>query len=153
MPLNFSAGFLPLMAHPGEQHATMVTVPLSHLIERQIRLEPAEALAIAQVLASAPGVPAIENVEIDSDNNARVGKRMLQSPENGPNRPEKRRSRPPFGWDWAALADGRLPREQWQSRGHFGQRCARCLDISHDRANIGGWMSLLPPRRRPRAAN
>jgi hypothetical protein len=57
----------------------MVTVPLSHLIERQIRLEPAEALAIAQVLASAPGVPAIENVEIDSDGNARC-----RSPEGEP---------------------------------------------------------------------
>ena len=49
----------------------MVTVPLSQLIERQIRIEPAEAIAIAQLLASAPGVPAIENIEIDSDGDAR----------------------------------------------------------------------------------
>ena len=71
MAADFSAGFLRLLVHSGETHATMVTVPLSQLIERQIRIEPAEAIAIAQLLASAPGVPAIENIEIDSDGDAR----------------------------------------------------------------------------------
>jgi hypothetical protein len=49
----------------------MITVALSHLLARGVRLDVAEALAVAQTLASGPGVPSVDNVEIGSDGSAR----------------------------------------------------------------------------------
>lgn len=45
----------------------MITVALSHLLDRGVRLNVGEALAVAQLAAIAPGRPAVDNVEISSD--------------------------------------------------------------------------------------
>jgi hypothetical protein len=45
----------------------MLSVSLSHLLERGVRLKSGEAVAIAQLLIDAPGVPAMDNVEVRSD--------------------------------------------------------------------------------------
>ena len=47
--------------------ARMLNVSLSHLLEHGVRLESGEAVAIAQLLIDAPGVPAIDNVELRTD--------------------------------------------------------------------------------------
>jgi hypothetical protein len=50
----------------------MFTVTLSLLLKKGLRLEPHEAVAIAQALADGPhGVPAIDNVEVSSDGGVR----------------------------------------------------------------------------------
>jgi hypothetical protein len=49
----------------------MIAVSLSHLLDRGVRLDIAEAVALAQTLAAAPGSPAISNVEIASDGTVR----------------------------------------------------------------------------------
>ena len=48
----------------------MLSVSLSHLLDRGVRLECGEAVAIAQLLLETPGVPAIDNVELRSDGSA-----------------------------------------------------------------------------------
>src|SRR4051812_46559653 len=48
----------------------MIRVALTQLLERDVRLEVAEVLAIAQSLATAPGVPVLGNVEIGTDGSA-----------------------------------------------------------------------------------
>ena len=45
----------------------MLNVSLSRLLEHGVRLESGEAVAIAQLLIDAPGVPAIDNVELRTD--------------------------------------------------------------------------------------
>jgi len=49
----------------------MITIPLRQLLDRGVALEPAEAVAIVQTLASLPGEPSLDNVEVDSDGGAR----------------------------------------------------------------------------------
>lgn len=49
----------------------MITIPLSQLLDRGVRLEAAEAIAIVQTLTSSAGIPEIDNVEVDSDGVAR----------------------------------------------------------------------------------
>jgi Tol biopolymer transport system component len=49
----------------------MITIPLRQLLDRGVTLEPAEAVAIVQTLASLPGEPSLDNVEVDSDGGAR----------------------------------------------------------------------------------
>src|SRR4051812_5608665 len=48
----------------------MIRVALTQLLERDVRLEAAEAVAIAQSLATAPGEPVLANVEIGTDGSA-----------------------------------------------------------------------------------
>src|SRR5512141_437557 len=45
----------------------MITVALSHLLDRGVRLTIGEALAVVQLAILAPGRAAIDNVEISSD--------------------------------------------------------------------------------------
>jgi hypothetical protein len=49
----------------------VIAIPLAQLLERGVRLEPAEAVAIVQALAEAPGEPRADNVEIDSGGGVR----------------------------------------------------------------------------------
>lgn len=49
----------------------MITVALSHLLSRGVRLDTAEAVAIARALSNATGEPAIDNIELSSDGDAR----------------------------------------------------------------------------------
>ncbi len=49
----------------------MITVALSHLLSRGIRLDTAEAVAIARALSNAKGEPVIDDIELSSDGDAR----------------------------------------------------------------------------------
>ena len=49
----------------------MITVALTHLLSRGVRLDTAEALAVAQAAAAGPGTPAIDNLEVSSDGSVR----------------------------------------------------------------------------------
>jgi hypothetical protein len=49
----------------------MITVPLSQLLDRGVRLDVSEAIAVTQSVAGGPGAPTVSTVELGSDGRAR----------------------------------------------------------------------------------